>query len=63
MNQHAGLATSMLPGAKPKWLFYEAAGLTAELAAHSSSREIQDHRLIFRLKWKDYATSLIVFNE
>lgn len=52
MNQQAGI----LPGVKPKWLFYEAAGLTAELAAHSFSREMQDYSLIFRLKWKDYAT-------
>ncbi len=48
MNQHAGLATSMLPGAKPKWLFYEAAQLKAELEADSSSTKIQDHSIIFR---------------
>ena len=63
MNQHAGLATWMLLGAKPKWLFYEAAELEAEQDADSSSTKTQDQCIIFRWGWKDYATSLIVCNE
>ena len=46
MNQKAGLAARTLPGAKPKWLFYEAAGLGGDPEADSSSTTIQDHSII-----------------
>lgn len=58
MNQHAGLATWTFPGAKPKWLFHEAAELKAELeATHPAQRYrttalfLDDNRSTTPLHW------------